>query len=211
MLKLSRIILLLVILSLNGCFSIKSSYPEIEYYKFTQEKSSLNNFGKMEGLLEVRDFKASADIQAPNLVAIWDNQKVQLYYYHRWLTDVWLMVSDFLINRYNNYQAFSKGVIKSSIYSRPDYVLEGQILELYAFNSSDEDENPNYAFISLQINLIKMDKALEEGKIILSKVYKSQIPRKDDKVKSMAAAYSLALSDIADRLLIDIQMAIVSN
>lgn len=198
---------LLIALFLQGCFSIKSEYPEIEYYRLEQKASSLTNSAPMDGTLQIRDFTVSNDLETDHLLALENSTKIKKYYYHRWITDCQALVTDFFINRYNTLQSFKGSVVKSSTVLVPNYIMEAQILDMIAHNR-EEGSGSNFVFVSLQVTLLERIPLNPERKIVLSKEYTSKIPRPDNSVKSIPGAFSQAISEVADNVLNDIQQAI---
>lgn len=209
MLKTLKYLLLLV--TLSGCFSLKSNYPPIEYYRLTQEPVTLKNIAKMNVVLMVREMTASGEIDPEHLLATGNNNKIQQYYYNRWITDCSSLVTDFIINRLNAYNAFGVAVVSSSSFVVPDYILEGQIVELMAYNSESNEKDANYVNISLQINVINRVPLKIDNKVVYSKMYNAKVPRPDNSVKSIVPAFNKGLSQITDKMLVDIQGAIARD
>lgn len=208
--KISHQIILALALTViaSGCVSITSKYPPIEYYKLHQEPVSAKNLGKIDITLMVRNFSVSSDLESENLQAIWDDNHIQKYYYHRWATDFPSMITDYFVERFSNVGAFTTGVVKSSSWILPDYYLEANILELTAKNSEKTAEGSNYVYVSLQITLARRT-PLKTGKdVVFNENYYQKIERADNTVKSIVPAYSKALSQIADKVILDIEKAV---
>ena len=203
--------LILSLLLTSGCFSIKSDYPRVEYYRLSPEPLSLKNIAKINASLLVRDFSAGGELDTEHLTVLWSDNQVQQYYYHRWVNDCATLVTDFIINRYNQYNAFGGSVVRSSSYILPDYILEGQILELIAVNNAEKSKEPCNVSLSIQVNLLSRIPLKPENKVVLSKVYNLKVPRENNSVKTIVTAASKGISQIADKLLIDIQTAIATE
>ena len=93
MLRIMKFFILLLICC--SCINLKSTYPEIQYYRLSQEPLTLKNLGKINATLMIRDFVSSGELDTEHLIALWDNTRLQKYYYHRWLTDVSALMTDF--------------------------------------------------------------------------------------------------------------------
>ncbi len=193
---------------LSGCVSIISKYPPIEYYKLHQEPISAKNVGKVSVALMIRDFTVPSEFENENLWVKWDDNRIQKYFYHRWTSDLSELITEFFQERYNKTEAFMSGVVKTSSWVVPDYILEANILEMTANSSEKNAPGTNNAYISMQVslsrrNVLKVDKA-----VIFSENYNQKIQRNDNSAKSIVPAFSVALSQLADKILLDIQSAI---
>lgn len=198
---------------LSGCFSLRVDYPEINYYRLEQMPGKLEDVGisTIHGSLLIRNFTASDEINSDHFLAIWDNGKVQKYYYHRWITNIAELVTDFIVTRYNNLRVFSDGAIKSGSMIKPDYLLEGSLLEMYAHNNNDDEKNDNYVYLSMRISLLKKVPLSVDKKILLNKVFTVKQKRKNSSVENIADAFSKAMTKITDKTLLDTQKAIFNN
>jgi len=195
---------------LTSCINIKSDYPSIEYYRLKQMDNPNINTGTMNGLFQIRDFTIGVELETNYLLALWDDNTIQRYNYHRWIGNCSEMITDFFITRYNNNNAFSEGVIPSSSVLIPKYVMEGQVLDMMAHNSST-DNNANWVNLSIRVNIIRLEPLKMEKPVIHSKVYNTRIQRANNSVATIPPAYSRAFSELADLIMKDIQQAIVND
>lgn len=194
-------------IAISGCISIKSEYPDITYYQLKQEASLIESKVSIEGILQIRDFAVSAEYDTEQILASWGNNRVQKYYYHRWITGISELFTDFLVTRYSRSKAFSGAVVKSNAAAVPDYFLEGQIIELQAVNSESDEPGANFCTITVKVNLIKRDKNKSERRIILSNTYTERTDRRNNTAATIPVAFSKCFSNIADMILVDIQKA----
>jgi ABC-type uncharacterized transport system auxiliary subunit len=191
-------LLLLSLITLMSCISFKSEYPVINYYNLTQETSLINSKINIDGVLQIRDVSASDIFDTDQISAVWDNKTVEKYFYHRWGSDVPAMVSDFLFKRFTDMKIFNGGVVKSTSMMNPDYIIEAKVTDMTAYNYNDKGEN--CVTVSVHLNLIKREND-SPGKVILSDVFTSKKTRKDNLASSMAPAFSLAMSEITDKIM----------
>jgi ABC-type uncharacterized transport system auxiliary subunit len=210
--KIKIIILLSISFLLTQCFNLREEYPEIHYYKLSQEKGMFQDMGigKIDGTLQIRDFSVSDEIDTDHFLAIWDETKVQRYYYHRWIANCGDLVTNFLMTRYNALRVFSGGAVSPGSMIVPDYILEGQLIDMIAHNSKD-DKKSNYVYISMRISLLKKQYLSTDKTILLNKVFTVKSPRESSSVKTIAPAFSSAMSQIADQMLIEIQKTIFED
>jgi len=193
---------------LSGCISIKSDYPTIEYYRLEQEPTKYRNIGTIPNALLIRDFTVSEEIDTERLIAVVDNTSVKRYFYHRWITDCSSIITDFVVKRYNEMNTFANGVIKSTSIIMADYILEGHILDMIAYNSEENKEVKNEIFLSIRITLLGKIPNSTETEVLISKVYSRKEARPNNLASSIAPAFSKSFSSLADEILGDIQVAI---
>jgi ABC-type uncharacterized transport system auxiliary subunit len=194
----------LVLLALSGCISLKSDYPEINYYRLNQEPGSFTNIGTLNGTLEIRNFTTSREYDTEHLLAVWEDTKLQKYYYHRWVTPCPELLTDFFVNRFIQLNVFTGGTVKSNTILVPDFIMEGQIIEMLAHNSKKDDAGSNYVLISVQINIVQREPLKSEKNIILNKLYTISFPRPNSEVTNIPPAFSKALSQLVDKLMVDV-------
>ncbi len=206
------VLLFLFISIIPSCINLKDEYPEFHFYRLTQfpGSSSEMNLGTTKGSLQVRDFTASEEIDDESLTAIYDKIKVKKYFYHRWISNLSDMFTEFIINRYSKVNVFEGGVIRPGSLIIPNYILEGQILDMGFFVNEDSNDG-NYAEISIRITLLKRDEMNTNNSVILNKIYTVRHPVDSDDVELIPIAYSRALSQITDQMLIEIINTIIDN
>lgn len=201
---------IMLIALVDGCVNVKSDYPSIEYYRLKQMDNPGFNLGTLDGLFQIRDFTISEELETVYLMALTDDTRIKRYYYHRWIGNCSEMITDFFITRYNKMNAFSLGVVRSSSVLIPQYIMEGQVLDMIARNSDSGTEG-SYVSLSVKVNVIKIEPMKIEKQVIHSKVYNTKIPRRDNSVTTIPIAYSQAFSEISDQVLSDIHKAISSD
>jgi ABC-type uncharacterized transport system auxiliary subunit len=207
--KVTAIILALI---LTSCLSsLKNEYPDIKYYRLNQEPSTLKNQGKIKGVVQIRDFKLSNEIESDNITAQWNGDNVQKYYYHRWSTELSSLVTDFFVTRFNTNSYFSEGAVKSGSMIIPTYIVEGNILEMMAYSTDKKNDKTNYVSVSVNIYVLKRIPLKTDIGILFNKVYNIKIPRADNLVESIPAAFGKALSQLSDNMLYDLQQAIAKD
>ncbi len=194
---------------LYGCMSLKDDYPAITYYNFEQGPKPAGEIKKLEGTLQIRDFTVSSSYDTDHLLAKYGTPpKIKKYYYNRWIADPGDMVTNFFVNRFNILSLFSGGVIKSASVLVPDYILEGQVINLIGINGENDDPGENSVAIGIKITLVKRANTTVKRSVLIAKVYEINVDRNDSSAESMAEAFSDGLTQIADKLMIDIQKAI---
>lgn len=197
----------------TSCINLREEYPEIHYYRLNQTDGKIQNIGTgtIEGTLQIRDFSVSDEIDTDNFLAVSGGTSIQKYFYHRWISNCSELVTNFILTRYNNLGVFTKGAVKPGSMILPDYILEGQVIDMMAHNNEGEEKNINYVYISLRISLLKKVPLNTDKAIILNKIFTVKSPRINNSVESIATAFSNAVSQISDQMLLEIQEAIVKD
>lgn len=198
----------IVLLILSGCINIRTEYPTINYYRLNQEPLNISNLEKVSGALLIRHFSSSIDLETERLLAVWNDNRLQRYYYHRWNADCSALVTDYILERYNKLDAFTNGVVKESSFIIPDYILEGQIVEFLAYNHRNNLPDSNYVVVTVHASLLKKEEMIIENRLILNKTYTETVSRARNNVETIPPAFSKAVAIISDRLLTDISETI---
>ena len=208
--KIMKYFILLITLPLFivSCISIKSEYPKIDYYRLTQDATSLKDLKKQDVTLQIRSFNVSQDIDTDHLLAQIGSNQIKVYYYHRWVTDVPSMVTDFFISRFSQYEIFKGSVVGTNTIAIPDYIVEGQVLDMIAYNSLNNEPGTNSVVVTLKVNIIKYNALSIDKDIISSEIYTNRTYRSDNTASSIAPAFSKCFSLIGDMVLSDIIKAI---
>ncbi|MDR0926816.1 MAG: ABC-type transport auxiliary lipoprotein family protein [Ignavibacteria bacterium] len=201
--RLYFIALILIVVSITGCISIKSKYPESTYYKLTQVKPANPDVAMLstDNSIFIRDFEINSDIQTSKIVVSEDVNTIKRYNYHQWTAPLNDVITEFTMTRISNYGTFKKGVATSIYTSNPDYVLECNILTC---NINNHPNNVNNVEVSISAILQKSDHSTIQYVPVFSKTYTKIINRNDNSIESAVVALSNAISQIDDEILIDI-------
>ena len=189
----------------QSCISLKSDYQPTSYYRLQQPSTSIQTADTLPGTLYIRTFTTNEEYNNDHLLYYTDDvRQVDYYVYHRWISEMPDLVTDFIANRYIEKNVFRTGVVQSSSTLIPNYILEGKVLEMIADNSAE----PGSVLIRVQISLINVEPMQVDRPVILQRVYEASARRTNTNASSIPAAYSEALADITDRMLVDITNAI---
>lgn len=193
----------LVLCGVSGCFSLRSEYQPMAYYRLAQQPVSVEDIGSIPGTLYVRTFTANEEFENNHIVYVRNTAQVDYYTYHRWISEAPELVTDFIASRYMQTGAFSDGVVQVGSSLMPEYVLEGKIIDMIANNGE-----PSNVELKLQCTLIGMEPLQTKHTVLWQHVYEQKVQRPNSYAASIAEAYSDALSIIADQLLVDIARAV---
>lgn len=192
--------------SVSACINLKEPYPNISYYGLKPDKSLINNTPKINGALVLRNFSIAGEYDTQRMLARESDGKTTVYFYHRWVGNFGDLATDFFKAKISEMNIFSGGADKLSSTSQPDFILEGSILSLDAYNGKNSDDT-SYVSLMIQIKFYSRNQELFENKQILSQTYSKKIQRADNSAASIAPAFSKAMSMISDEAIIDIANA----
>ncbi|MGQ9819746.1 MAG: ABC-type transport auxiliary lipoprotein family protein [Candidatus Kapaibacteriales bacterium] len=203
-----KIFTILTFILLQSCFSFKSVYPPIKYYYLQQEPFSFKSIAKIDVVLALEDFEFPYDILSTNqLQTKLPNNTVKRYFYHRWVESPNRLIMDFIIQRFNSVGAFF-GVVKLSSSIFPNFILKGQVLDFSAYSGNEKSED-NYVSISIRVWVVKLSSISDQNRIVFDNKYETKQPRLNSQIESIAPAFSKALSVLVDKMIFDIQSALV--
>lgn len=192
---------ILILLVLSSCIRIKDKFPEINYYKIKDMPSEIGVGAKVNGSLLVREVNISQAYDTRYMYQATSEGSIEKYHYHQWLDLPSTLISDFFYNRFNNYEAFSGGVIKDNSKLYPDYILELSITKFDAIKAGDGGR-VNVAITAL---LFKNANNKPNSEVVFSDSFSLEINREDGSAKSISNGFSKILSLLADKILVQIQ------
>lgn len=197
------VLCILTILTLNSCVNLREPYPKIDYYSISQETSLLTNLPVKDAKLMVRRVLVNESFDTPHILIKTELSGVQKLFYHRWISDVSTMTTDFVITRLNQCGLFKNGVLRNSSIAIPDYFVEIQIIDMTAYNFEPPRTQENYVSIELKADILKRmpDNSL---KILSGKSYKQTYTRRIEGTKYIPEAYSKVFSLAVDNLVSDL-------
>ena len=199
-----KTICVLITLTLVGCISIKTEYQPINYYRLTQKPIALKNIETLSGTLLIRPISIDGEFDSDKLLISTSESQLHPYNYNRWATEVSELATNFIVNRYANYNAFSGGVVGSHSLSGADYILEIRITEMTAHNSEILSRDSNYVQLNMTASLIQLNLQKGAKSLLMQKTYSNTTSRGDNLVASIPVAYSVAFSTVCDEMLVDI-------
>jgi ABC-type uncharacterized transport system auxiliary subunit len=203
-----KIFCVLVALTLVACISIKTEYQAIGYYRLTQKPIALQHIESISGTLLVRPVNIDGEYDSDKLLLLNGDNQLQPYNYHRWATEVSEIATNFILNRYASYRAFSGGVVAANSMSNSDYILETRITEMAAHNSESVSRDSNFVNLKITALLVRLNFQKGEKSLLMQKTYSIASSRGDNLVTSIPPAYSTAFSTVCDEMLLDVTQAI---
>ncbi|MDX9789908.1 MAG: hypothetical protein WC313_06870 [Candidatus Kapaibacterium sp.] len=195
--------ILIFTLLVQSCINLREPYPKIEYYNLSAEKTMLVDLPLRESTVMLRRVIVNESIDTPHLLVMNEPSSVQRLFYHRWISDISTISTDFILTRINQSGLLKKGVVNSSSIAIPDYIIEPQLIEMTATNYSLPDTSSNYVSVEINVKFLKRmpDNKLE---IIHNGVYKQKYIRRKKGISSIPQAYSKVFSLAVDNMISDL-------
>lgn len=197
-----------IILLISGCIHLKDEYPKINYYTLKHEPTSLSNMAQKNVSLIIRDLSLNESYSGVQLLANLEKNKVQKYFYHRWINDFSQIATDFLITRFDRMNIFKGGVSNSTSSIIPNYILEGKITELYAQNSEIDVKENCFVNMEVSVTFFRRNQKGDPIEQIFSKIYSHKTQRPNNNAESIPEAFSKSYSMICDQIIVDVNNAV---
>jgi len=197
----SLLILILQLFLLSGCINLREDYPEINYYTLSNT-SNKESREKVFGILQVRNFSAPVALAGQRIMVQDYDGSSQRLYYHRWSDNFDQLFTWLAISRLSEQKIFSGGVVSQNTNLVPNYILEGEILNLNAFNH----KIPDSSFVELSVKFSLLGYNADSSNFILyfTNSYKQKVMRNNAKPNSIPRAVNTAANDIIEKMTIDI-------
>ncbi len=207
--KYSLVLVIIISFIFTSC-SFRTDYPSIKYYRLNSEPSSkIQPNASIDASLLIRDVMVSAGNETDQMMTTSDNGSITKYYYHRWISDIPSLVSDFFRERYTKFGLFKGGISKSASAIIPNYVLEISLIE---FQNISTSKGSSYVEVTALATVIEYPKgAGEQMKKLFVKVFTSKEYKRDNEVTSIAPAFSKALNNIADDIYLELYNLVNKN
>lgn len=197
---------ILPLLFLFGCINLREPYPKIEYYNLVQEESLLKGLPSKEPVVMVRRVQVNESYDTPHLLVYSEANSVRRLYYHRWISDISTISTDFFITRINKSGLLKQGIVRSGSIAIPDYIIEPQLIDMTAFDSQQKG-GECYVNVEFKVSILKRkpDNNLE---VLFSSVYKQKFVRRKKDIKYIPEAYSKVFSLAVDNIIADMSNVI---
>lgn len=192
-----QLILIFLIFFFPGCINLREDYPTINYYSLSNI-SYKESREKVFGILQIRNFNAPNTLSGQRILVENSDGSIQRLYYHRWSDNFDQLLTWLAISRLSEQKIFSGGVVSQNSNLIPNYILEGEILNLKAVNH----RNPDSSFIELSVKFSLLWFNQDSSKFVLNftNTYNSRFVRNNSRPSSIAQATNLAANDILEKM-----------
>ncbi|MBX3043583.1 MAG: hypothetical protein KIT33_03280 [Candidatus Kapabacteria bacterium] len=199
--KLYMLFIPLIILA--GCINLREPYPVINYYELKQEPTLLKNLPVLEQTVMIRRVFVNETFDTPHFLISTPPNNVERLFYHRWISDVSTLATDFVATRINQSGLLKHGVLKSGSIALPEYIVEPHLIEMTTYNDDSPQTREYYVQIEFKVDYLKRlnDNKLE---LFFSSNYKQKFVRRKYETKFIAEAYSRVFSMAVDNIISDL-------
>jgi ABC-type uncharacterized transport system auxiliary subunit len=204
--KIFLLMFLCLALSLTACLSFKQPHNEIAYYTLEYDPPVVAARRPLPYVIRVNPFTVSPVYNSNRIIYRDDSFKRQAYAYYKWRTNPAELIAYFLRRDLEKCGLF-KAVLPRGSSFPPTYLLEGTLQE---FLEADR-ENTWEAVLSVSIALIDENESDISQKILFQKSYQSSRKCREKNPRALAAAMSLAMSQISGELINDTYKALMDR
>ena len=202
------IVALLAIL-FAGC-SITQPTVKVDYYQLDYPSPASTQPRQLDVVLGIRRFGIAAAYDHDRLEERDKGFRTTQSYYHRWVNNPRMMLSDLLlrdVQASGNYKA----VVMLPANVLPDYEINGFVQDIVKDNTGPAPQ----VVISMDVTLLRNQDRPSQSRVVFQKTYASQIPCPDNSPSGIAKAMSQAFADISSRIQQDVcemlQKAMMEN
>ncbi|HEX3035975.1 MAG TPA: hypothetical protein VHT73_12775 [Thermodesulfobacteriota bacterium] len=183
--------LLMLFLILTGCAAkLERNYPQRNYYILNVSNTNGNSSPASDGILEIRRFTISPNFTTREFVYRKGDLSYVSDFYNQFFRPPGMLITE-ETRKWLSESGLFKYVLDSSNSARPDYVLEGNVNELYGdYRTSGTPK----AVLGIQFFLI--DETSPNSQIIFQKNYYGEVALKNNSPETLVEGWNNALEQI---------------
>ena len=197
-----RSVVALLAVFFAGC-SITQPTVKVDYYQLDYPSPAFAQPLHLDIVLGIRRFGIAAAYDHDRLVERDKGFRATQSYYHRWVNNPRMMLSDLLL-RDTQASANYKAVVMLPANVLPDYEMNGFVQDIVKDNTGPTPQ----VVISMDVTLLRNQDRPSQSRVVFQKTYASQIPCPDNSPSGIAQAMSQAFGDISGRIQQDVCEAI---
>jgi cholesterol transport system auxiliary component len=184
---------LLLFLTLMGCTTLSKNYPQRNYYILNVSNQERNVSPVSGTVLEVQRFEISPSFAGTEFVYRKGDLSYQSDFYNQFFRAPGLLITE-QVRKWLSESGPFKYVVDST-YGQPNYILEGNVMELYGdFRAS----NTPKAVLGIQFFLI--DETPVNPKIIFQNNYQREVALSSNSPGELVKGWNEALKQILTAL-----------
>ena len=199
-------LLLCLALPLAACLNLKQPQNRIEYYSLEYDPPAAGKHQILPHVIRVQQFSVSPVYNSHRIIYRDNSYKRQAYSYYKWRANPGQFVTYFL-SRDLKASGIFKAVLPGGSRVTPVYLIEGTVDE---FLEVAGNENWQAA---LAVSIVLMDENQTDisQKVLFQKTYRTRKPCEQKNPRALAAAMSLAMSEISARIIDDLYNHLAAN
>lgn len=192
-----QLILIFLIFFLPGCINLREDYPNINYYSLAST-SSIESREKVFGTLQIRNFSAPNILSGQRILVQNSDGSSQRLYYHRWSDNFDQLLTWLTISRLSSQKIFSGGVVSQNSNLIPNYILEGEILNLKILNHSI----PDSSFVELSVKFSLMGYNQDSSNFVLyfTNTYTNRTQRNTKSTSWISQSTNIVANEIIEQM-----------
>jgi cholesterol transport system auxiliary component len=193
------ILLLCLTLPLAACLKLKQPKNKIEYYTLEYDPPVVGNHQALPHVIRVQQFSISPIYNSNRIIYRDKSYQRQAYAYYKWRANPAKFVTYYLSRDLKESGLF-KAVLPGDSRLAPSYLVEGTVDDFLEMDGDNSWE----AFLSVSIAFMDETETDISQKILFQKIYRTSKPCREKNPRALAAAMSLAMSEISGKIINDL-------
>jgi len=193
------LLLLGLTLPLAACLNLKQPQNRIEYYTLEYDPPVTANRQALPVVIRVLQFSISPVYNSNRIIYRDKSYKRQAYSYHKWRANPAQLVTYFL-SRDLKASGIFKAVLPADRSVAPAYRVEGSVDEFLEVAGSEN----RHAVLAVSIVLMDENQTDISQKVLFQKTYRTRKPCDLKHPRGLAAAMSLAMSEVSLSIIDDL-------
>ncbi len=197
-----RVLMICVVSAmLMGCVSIPRDELQVVRYSLDATPVTSTADTTLPLTLQIIPFQANAQQRGERILFRAGPQRMDYYFYHRWIVSPEKMLSDALAENLQEWNLFAGGILQTETGIIPTHEVYGRLNKLYAVNI----RNQYKAVLEITLTLIRIEPATYEKTIIYQWTYPIEVERDDNRVDSFIESANLAVEEWLSRVRSDVR------
>ncbi len=189
----------LLFLTLTGCATLEKNYPERNYYILNVSNKDQNSPPVLGTVLEVRRFEISPSFASREFVYRNGDLSYESDFYNQFFRTPASLITE-EVHKWLSESGQFKYVVDSSNNVEPNYVLEGNVSELYGdFRATNEPK----AVLGIQFFLT--EETSTNPKIVFENNYRREVVLSSNSAQDLVKGWNEALGQILTALAGDLK------
>ena len=200
------ILILCLTLPLAACLDFKQPKNKIEYYTLEYDPPNVGNHHPLPHVIRVQQFSASPIYNSNRIIYRDESYKRQAYAYHKWRANPSKLVTYFL-KRDLEQSGLFKAVLPGDNRFATSYLVEGSVDDFLEKSADNTWE------AALSVSIVFMDEKETDisRKVLFQKSYRSNQLCRQKNPRALAAAMSLAMSDVTGKIITDLYNSLATR
>ena len=189
----------LLFLTLTGCATLDKNYPERNYYILNVSNEAQNSPPVSGTILEVRRFEISPSFSGREFVHRIGDMSYESDFYNQFFRPPSSLTTD-EVRKWFSESGLFKNVVDPSNNVEPNYVLEGNVSELYGdFRATNEPK------AVLRIQFFLTEETSANPKIVFQNNYRREVVLSSNSAQDLVKGWNEALEQILTALSSDLR------